>query len=130
MNDSDLLQHLRHLEVALHQPLTRSDRGRLDELLDDEFLEFGKSGARLTKADILEWLPVERRADTIWSEGYEIARLAEDIALLTYRAAQADDEGNLSAHTLRSSLWIHSARGWRIRFHQGTATEAFRQCTN
>ena len=127
MNDGDLLQDLRSLEVELHQPLARSNVSRLDELLHESFLEFGMSGASLSKADILELLPVESQPSRIWSESYEISILADGVALLTYKAANADESGKLSKHTLRSSIWVQTSRGWQVRFHQGTPTDVFRE---
>ncbi len=53
MTDDTLLSHLRDLEVALHQPEVRSDASRLDELLHDSFVEFGRSGRSYSKADLL-----------------------------------------------------------------------------
>jgi hypothetical protein len=32
-------------------------------------------------------------------------------------------DGSRHRHTLRSSLWQRSSRGWQLRFHQGTPTE-------
>jgi len=127
MNVSDLLQHLRGLEVELHQPFVRSDVDRLDQVLHDSFLEFGKSGVRLSKSDVLELLPLESRRSRIWSESYELSMLAEGVALLTYKTAHADESGKLSGHTLRSSIWVRTPFGWQIRFHQGTPTDAFRE---
>ena len=127
MSDSDLLRHLQSLEVELHQPLARSDVNRLDELLHDAFFEFGKSGASATKADILELLPAESGPSSIWSEGYELFKLAENVVLLTYKSAYTDKSGRLFKHTLRSSIWVKTARGWQVRFHQGTPTSVFRE---
>src|SRR3954453_16811424 len=50
--------------------------------------------------------------------------LADGIALLTYATANEDVDGNRSRHTLRSSVWVRTASGWQIRFHQGTPTSA------
>jgi hypothetical protein len=129
MNNPKLLRHLRSLEVELHQPSVRADAGGLNELLHDEFLEFGRSGARFTKADILRSLPLERSPSRVWSEAYQLAILADGVALLTYRTAHADETGSLSRHTLRSSIWVRTPDGWQVRFHQGTPTEAFRERT-
>jgi hypothetical protein len=124
MGPDNLLQELCELEVALHQPGVRRDRSRLGELLHESFLEFGRSGRVYRKADILASLPREQAA-AIWSQDFAVAELADGLALLTYRSAAIDAKGNLSRHSLRSSLWQRTARGWQMRFHQGTPTEAF-----
>ena len=125
MSDDDILQHLRGLEIELHQWPTRSNVSRLDALLHHSFIEFGCSGAVLSKVDVLERLPADSRPRRIWSESFELSKLADNVALLTYRSANADASGALSKHALRSSLWIRTPRGWQIRFHQGTPTDAF-----
>jgi hypothetical protein len=125
MGPDNLLQELCELEVALHQPEVRRDRGRLDELLHESFVEFGRSGLVYSKADILVSLPEESAPSGIWSQDFAVAELADGLALLTYRSAAIDTKGNLSRHSLRSSVWQRTARGWQMRFHQGTPTESF-----
>ena len=130
MKETSHLPHLKRLEIELHQPEVRTDIERLDELLHESFLEFGKSGVSFTKAEILKLLLEESRPSRIWSEAYECSLLSDSIALLTYKAAHADDSGVLSKHSLRSSIWIETPRGWQVRFHQGTPTGAFRMRIN
>jgi hypothetical protein len=125
MDTYDLLQHLRELEVALHQPAVRLDPARLDALLHESFAEFGRSGRRYNRADILEFLRIEIPPGPVWSQEFTVAEIAEGIALLTYKSAYVDANGELCRHTIRSSLWQRTARGWQIRFHQGTPTDSF-----
>ncbi len=125
MATDDLLQHLRELEVALHRPEVRRDPSRVDELLHDSFLEFGRSGRSYSRSDVLELLSHEVSPGTIWSQGFTVAEVGEGIALLTYKSAYIDANGELAGHTLRSSLWQRTSRGWQMRFHQGTPTDAF-----
>ena len=51
---SSLLEGLSGLETELHQNETRHDRQHMEALLDPEFLEFGRSGRRYTRAEVLE----------------------------------------------------------------------------
>ena len=111
MINDDLLQHLRDLEIALHQPAVRQDQARLDELLHESFAKFGSSGRRYSKADILESLPLEAAPGAIWSQDFAVAKITDGVALLTYRSAHMDEKEELSRHTLRSSLWQRTARG-------------------
>lgn len=125
MTPEDLLQRLRDLEVALHQPHVRADGERLDALLHNAFVECGRSGRRYDKAGILNALPRKEQTEAIWSQDFSLAEIGEGVALLTYRSARLDGKGDLSRHTLRASLWQRTARGWRMRFHQGTPTAPF-----
>lgn len=125
MDTDDLVHHLRELEVALHQPDVRRDPARLDDLLHDSFSEFGRSGRSYNRADILEFLRNEILLGPVWSQEFTVAEIAEGIALLTYKSAYVHAYGELHGHTIRSSLWQCTARGWQMRFHQGTPTVAF-----
>lgn len=125
MSGDDLLEQLRNLEVELHQPSVRSNVKRLDTLLHESFAEFGRSGGSYCKADILRELPMETSPRAVWSQDFSAAQVANDVALLTYKSAHLDENGEFSRHTLRSSLWLRTKHGWQMRFHQGTPTDAF-----
>jgi hypothetical protein len=122
LSKDDLLNHLRELEVALHQPSIRSDPDRLEDLLHESFTEFGRSGRSYSKIDTVRQLPSEQLTGTIWSQDFSVAEIADGVALLTYKSGHLD--GKVSRHTLRSSIWLRTADGWQMRFHQGTAIAA------
>lgn len=123
-DDTVLLARLQALETELHRPATRSDAGRLDALLHEDFREIGRSGAAYTKADVLAQLPVEAGHADIVADGFELRRLGEAVALLTYRSAHRMENGMLQQVTLRASIWERSVWQWRMRFHQGTPAAA------
>jgi hypothetical protein len=125
MSNIDAFQILRKLEVSLHQPEVRSDRDQVDRLLHESFIEFGRSGQMYTKAEIMEILSAESSGEAIYSRDYSLAVIEGGVALLTYKSAQINASGELSRYTLRSSLWHYTEPGWKMRFHQGTATNAF-----
>ena len=125
MESDDLLRRLRDFELDLQRLEVRRDRARLDELLHKSFVEFGRSGRRYDKANTLEELPRNPAPMKMWSQDFELAELADGVALLTYRSASVDGDGNLFRYSLRSSVWQRTERGWQMRFHQGTATEPF-----
>jgi hypothetical protein len=123
-----LLETLRALEVALHQPSVRRDRGQLDQLLHPDFREFGRSGRVYDRAEMLELLaglPQEPQPDEVWSQDFALQPLAAGSALLTYRSARVTADGTLERHTNRSSVWQLTSEGWRMLFHQGTPTAPF-----
>ena len=125
MDTKALLETLRTLEEALHQPQVRSDREQLDRLLHPRFREFGRSGRIYTKADILAELPDQPQTYEVWSQELEVEPLSQSLALVTYRSAHINRDGELERHTNRSSLWQLTAHGWQMLFHQGTPTDAF-----
>jgi len=125
MNNNHLLKELRELEVELHQPEIRSNTKRLEALLHDSFVEFGRSGKIYGKAEIIKKLPMENSPGLIWSQDFSVEEVSEGIALLTYKSAHRHESGELSRHANRSTLWQHTSQGWQMRFHQGTATDEF-----
>jgi len=119
---NQLLEELRTLETELHKDETRRNRKRMETLLHPDFVEFGRSGRRYSRADVLEEFGAGNVLPAIHSRHFDLVVLAEGVALLTYFSAHMDASGNPNRHTLRSSVWVRTAVGWQIRFHQGTAT--------
>ena len=124
-DDTLLLQQLQALEVELHMPAARGDATRLSALLHDDFVEFGRSGSTYSKAEILSRLPAEAQRATVVADRFELMRLADGVALVTYRAAHLLGDGTLDRFTLRSSVWQRNGPGWQMRFHQGTPTAPY-----
>src|SRR5262245_6999986 len=122
---SDLRELLCQLETELHLTATRRNQVRLQELLHPNFEEFGRSGRRYSRDEVLYEVVTEREFAPIHAQDFELTELNEEVALLTYRSAHFDSVGNLYRHTLRSSVWVRTASGWKMRFHQGTPTDAF-----
>lgn len=118
--DRPVLEELMSLERELHKAETRRDRGRMEALLHPDFVEFGRSGTRYSRIDVLEEFGPDSTLPAIVSRDFQMARLAEGIALLTYLSAHLDANGNAHRHTLRSSVWVLMEAGWQLRFHQGT----------
>ncbi len=121
----ELLALLRRAEVALHQPSTRRDAAKVRALLHESFLEFGRSGTRYDRVTILDLLASGESDRRVLSQDFALTLLGEGAALLTYRSASVNDSGEIHRYTLRTSVWLHTSEGWKLRFHQGTPTEAF-----
>jgi hypothetical protein len=121
----NLLETITALEISLHDPLVRSDAVQLGALLHPEFKEFGRSGASYTHADIVSRLLASEAQPKIHAQDFSVDALSSEFALLIYRSAHIDETGALYRHTHRSSLWQLTDRGWQMRFHQGTPTEAW-----
>lgn len=120
-----LLETLRELEVSLHDPRVRSDVERLGALLHPSFRELGRSGVEHSREQVLAEFSSGEHAPVIWAQDFALEALSEDLALLTYRSAHVGEAGTLDRHTHRASLWQLTENGWKMRFHQGTPTQAF-----
>jgi uncharacterized protein YndB with AHSA1/START domain len=125
LDTKSLLDTLRTLEVALHQPEVRSDLARLERLLHESFRESGRSGRTYTRAEVLAEFSREPQAYEVWPQDFQLQPLSEGLALLTYRSAHVKSDGALERYTNRSSLWQLTEHGWQLLFHQGTPTDAF-----
>lgn len=126
--EEELLAHLKALEISLHQPEIATDPVRMAAILHEDFVEFGSSGGTYARRDILIALseaPGSAAPRLLWSQDFRLHRHDDSSALLLYRSAQIGYDGKLTRHTLRSSLWQKTARGWRMVFHQGTPTLPF-----
>ena len=130
ISEENLLNHLQELEISLHQPSVRSNADRLEELLHESFAEIGRSGQSYYKADSIRDLPLEEHSTVIWAQDFVMHEISDDIALLTYKSGYLNAKGDVSRHSLRSSLWQRTEHGWQMRFHQGTPTTPFAKSGN
>ena len=117
--DGDLSNLIYSLEIELLRPEVRSSSKRLDELLADDFREFGESGKRYTKQDVLTSLSNPAGVTFAVSE-FRARELVPGIVLATYQVEKKSDTGT-SSKSLRSSLWQKRDGRWQMVFHQGTS---------
>lgn len=115
------LAALHPLELSLWQTATRFDRAIMDATLARDFLEFGRSGRRYSRDELLS---VEGDRQNIDASLHHLAtrRLSGDLVLVTYISEVRHPEGTQWAN--RSSIWDRSTGHWQLRFHQGTPCEA------
>jgi hypothetical protein len=124
--DQQLTALLHHYEQNLLDPSVRCDSAQVAALLAEDFIEIGASGRIWTRAAILDLLATESYIPPS-IEDFRCTLLAENVALVTYRAVH-----EAGSATLRSSIWIKEKKNveeknegkehsrWRMRFHQGT----------
>ena len=93
----------------------------IDQLLADEFIEFGVSGRVYTKAFILAQKGA-LQPPKIQMLDFDIKELAPNIILATYQANRLEANNEISQSSRRSSLWRQEGQTWRLVFHQGTLT--------
>ena len=118
---SDLLGRLRGLEIELHRLETRQNPQRLEELLHPDFVEFARDGHRYSRTEVIsEFSGPGAVLAPVHVDRFELAEIARGAVLVTYSSAHLTTGGQLHRHTLRSSLWVETGAGWRMRFHQGT----------
>jgi hypothetical protein len=110
----DLDRHLNELELRIMRPAARSSRQELEELIVEDFVEFGSSGAVYDRATVVSALVLEQPVAWAISD-FKVKLLSPDVALVTYVATMAG-----RGSSLRCSIWKRSDGRWRMAFHQGT----------
>lgn len=111
---------LASLEETLWRAETRFDRARMDATFAPDFVEFGRSGRRYTREDLLpdgETNPIDATLHELTVTG-----ITDTVALVTYISQLRHPDGTEWAN--RSSLWHLASGRWQLRFHQGTPCEA------
>ncbi|MDA8111872.1 MAG: DUF4440 domain-containing protein, partial [Nitrospiraceae bacterium] len=109
-------EYLRKLEESLWLPEIRFSQEKMEEILADDFFEFGSSGRIYDKHVTIQTLPREIGAKFPLPD-FSARLLSSSVALLTYQSILSGPDGNFR-HAPRSSVWIRTDRGWRLIFHQ------------
>lgn len=93
-----------------------------DYLLHQDFTETGRSGIRYTRQQVIDALATDSGRTAIDAGDFALTMLADGVALLNYTSTQRDATGMAVNRTMRTSIWIWSAKvgHWQMRFHQGT----------
>lgn len=122
MTESSLTKLLREQEEALLDPDIRGSEVRLDELLAEEFVEFGSSGVRFDRQSIIGALTNAAQNEKLSLTDFNVIAWADGIAAVSYICECHDAKDKLVRRSLRSSLWKEVNGKWQIAFHQGTRT--------
>ncbi len=104
--------------LQLEKRLMSYEYSELDELLAEDFLEFGSSGTAYDKKQQLEAANRTAGENNIkfTVTNFSIKWLDSNVLLATYRTYK-DIDGK---HALRSSIWKNQDDKWQMIFHQGT----------
>lgn len=108
------------LEHSLWRTETRFDRALMDATFAPGFREFGRSGRRYSRDELLPDGETHRIDAAL--HNLTVNDLSDTLALVTYISELRTPDGAEWAN--RSSLWDHSSGIWQLRFHQGTPCEA------
>lgn len=106
-------REIESLEKKLLGSASRKSINTLDELLADDFKEFGKSGLVYNKQDILSRLPNEEPRE-FNAKYFEVKSLGDTTYLINFRTLENGIE------VLRSSIWKSIDGRLQMVFHQGT----------
>lgn len=116
---NDITNTIKELELSLLKPEVRSSKEALDKMLADDFVEFGTSGNKYTKADILERLPNTLERVEYMISDFSVEMPSEDVAVATFKTDRTTD-GKDRVISQRSSHWRKTDKGWQMFFHEAT----------
>jgi ribonuclease HI len=105
-------------ERSLHDPATRSDRAKLEQLLHPDYVEFSSNGRLWTRAAVLEALttrPGSVAALKVLEMGAQ--QVTPDTVIVTSVAQHG------IRRSVRNSVWVLHDGGWRMRLHQATGID-------
>ncbi|MEI7688625.1 MAG: DUF4440 domain-containing protein [Candidatus Nomurabacteria bacterium] len=106
------------LETDLLKPEVRSSFKTLDEIIANDFIEYGSSGLIYNKDMILERLP-KAISPSYSLYDFEVIFLAENIIQTRFKTDRIN-LNNTKTTSFRSSIWKNTGKKWQIIFHQGT----------
>ena len=106
-------------ESELQQPETRKSIESLDDLISDNFIEFGSSGQIYTKNDVLKNLPASPEIKFVMTN-FRINVLSTEIVQSLFQTEKTNLITGEITKSLRSSLWRNENSQWKMIFHQGT----------
>ena len=111
--DMEDYSEIKLLELELANPDTRKNLARLNDLISDDFEEYGSSGRVYRKQNVLNALPKEEPTNYELSS-FTFYELSKNCILVKYKSIVS---GN---HALRSSIWVKHNNQWQMLHHQAT----------
>lgn len=106
------------LEKSLLTTEVRMSVEKLDDLIADDFIEYGSSGLIYDKKIILERLP-QGNSPSYTLSNFEFIPLSENIVQTRFKTDRINlDKTNMTS--LHTSLWRKDNDKWQMFFHQGT----------
>lgn len=114
-----MIELLLKLEMSLWIDETRNSKEYLNQILHDDFKEFGKSGKVYNKSDILT--DTDNNMNTKFPfKNLEVKQIDEKSFLITYEAEIIQNSKSIKSN--RASIWV-GKESFQLLFHQGTLTE-------
>ncbi len=109
-----MINRVLELEKSLFKHEYMSDVMYLNEIIDDNFMEVGKSGKKYNKKDVIDDLSIVKEDRKIVIYNFTCEKISEDIYLIHY--ITKSNEGNM----FRTSIWRKEYDRVKIIFHQAS----------
>lgn len=114
------LTELKELEEKLWIAEFRFDRAWMENVLAEDFFEFGRSGKTYSRSECLDIDHGDMIDATIPLPEFVARYIGSDTVQTIYKSiVKYDGE---TEYGNRSSIWRKTSNGWKLKFHQGTPT--------
>ncbi len=113
-------EHIQDLEEKLWISEFRFNRHWIEQILTEDFFEFGRSGRIHSRLDCINTPEQELKVE-LPLRNFHSEFLASNVILTTYISKVRENNDIVSSN--RSSIWLHTDNGWQLKFHQGTPTK-------
>ena len=89
----------------------------MDQVLTNDFFEYGRSGKIYSREDCLavEQEPIDA---ILPLTDFKVHSVTNDVVQTTYKSIVT--YSGIKQYALRSSIWVKHLDKWKLRFHQGT----------
>lgn len=114
-NTEALSNTIKDLELSLMKKEVRRSRNALDKLITEDFIEFGTSGNKYTKTDILERLPNTVENFQYVMSDFSTEIISENLIIANFKTEKVMEDGE-KIISLRSSHWRKENNNWQIFF--------------
>jgi hypothetical protein len=102
---------------SLEEGLWKDDPSARENLLSGEFEEFCRFGDIYDRNHLIN-APANGVSVVFPFDDFKAESLTEDVVLVTYENTVTNNETTQRAR--RSSIWVRSDGGWKLRFQQAT----------
>ena len=109
-----MMNKILELEKSLFKYEYMSDVDYLNNVIDDSYLEVGKSGYKITKSDVIEELSKLDEDRNIIIYNFSCSEISNDIFLVHYFTKKESD------NIFRTSIWKKENNNFKILFHQAS----------
>lgn len=113
-------EQLTRLEEDLWREDTRFDAPYMEQVMAEDFIEFGRSGRIYDRRECLSHDPEPIEA-ALPLPDLDLRMITTDVAQVTYNSHVTYDGQLLKGR--RSSIWRRAGDSWQLVFHQGTPYE-------
>ena len=115
-----MIELLLKLEMSLWIEETRNNQEYMTKVLHNDFIEYGRSGKRYDKIDILSHCDLEINA-VFPFPNLSVKEINDNTYLITYQSVLLN--GDKIEKSNRSSIWIEQDGTFQLIHHQGTPAE-------